>query len=633
MADTPKLNPSDRSVEAYEKINQSIDHANEAKNESSQANTTADEAKQIAESSNQKSLSTQEQLDQVVIEGDSSVEAAQARVDTDGVSHDTLKKRLDDEHSSVTTQLAETVKYVNVTKFGAKGDETTLDTQAINDAISYAETIKSGNNNPTLYFPNTEGYLVDSTITVPIFIDVLMEAPLVYQGVGVALVIGENGSSNSKTNLKLNVIKETLSDWSSEDDIGIKLINTSASKINIVRSEGFTIGLQCIGSGGGFVYNETSLGDMKDNKIAVDCTNETSLSMGWCNENLFSGGRFWCESATNTDLSRHGVRITSKDGTYVENNNNNFIKPSFELAIPNSGEAVPIIIEHGKENAFEYCRDESNSLTFARISNDSTENVFTTGYGFPSIEDNSKYPATFSRSRSKAVNDSMMNLVFDSGNLREKICFYDGDTNYNLAGMFLGTSGDANLLKSFTGYTLHENSISMSSSRCIGIRMATTNAKRFVVRRDTNASNPGRVSVRCYDENLNLLYDTGIAYVKGKSNREPYPNSAFGGTYRITSTQADFFFAVTSDVKYVDVLFSDGEITSMSIYTDSPIMTSTFNPLTNEKENLATTPPVSGTWEKGKKVYNDGTLSSGSPIGWVNTTDNGCNFLPFGSIS
>ncbi len=76
MADTPKLNPSDRSVEAYEKINQSIDQSNSAKTAADNANTTADEAKQIAESSNTKSVRTQEQLDQVVIEGDSSVEAA-----------------------------------------------------------------------------------------------------------------------------------------------------------------------------------------------------------------------------------------------------------------------------------------------------------------------------------------------------------------------------------------------------------------------------------------------------------------------------------------------------------------------------------------------------------------------------
>ncbi|MGJ9381537.1 DUF1565 domain-containing protein [Salipaludibacillus sp. CF4.18] len=79
----------------------------ETKDLSESANSTANEAKQIAEDSDQKSDSTQQQLDQVVIDGDSSVEAAQARVDSDGDSYTTLKERLDTEHSGLNQQLAE----------------------------------------------------------------------------------------------------------------------------------------------------------------------------------------------------------------------------------------------------------------------------------------------------------------------------------------------------------------------------------------------------------------------------------------------------------------------------------------------------------------------------------------------
>jgi len=135
MADTPKLNPSDRSVEAYEKINQSIDHANNAKTASDNANTTADEAKQ---------------LDQVVIDGDSSVEAAQARVDTDGVSHQTLKERLDDEHTDVTTQLAERAIDVR-NKFGTTSNSIT---QAVTESKTMGNTIE--------LFPGT--YSIDQTV-------------------------------------------------------------------------------------------------------------------------------------------------------------------------------------------------------------------------------------------------------------------------------------------------------------------------------------------------------------------------------------------------------------------------------------------------------------------------------------
>lgn len=83
------------------KLNAAIEQSNEAITKA----TTADEnASQAVTTAN----SVQEQFNQVVIEGDSSVEAAQARVSSTGITYTTLKERLDQEHESVTTQLAET---------------------------------------------------------------------------------------------------------------------------------------------------------------------------------------------------------------------------------------------------------------------------------------------------------------------------------------------------------------------------------------------------------------------------------------------------------------------------------------------------------------------------------------------
>ncbi|MGG3773094.1 hypothetical protein [Heyndrickxia faecalis] len=52
----------------------------------------------------------QAQVDNLVADGDSSPEAAQARVGVDGTNYTTLKQRLDTEHADVTAQLAEKVK-------------------------------------------------------------------------------------------------------------------------------------------------------------------------------------------------------------------------------------------------------------------------------------------------------------------------------------------------------------------------------------------------------------------------------------------------------------------------------------------------------------------------------------------
>src|SRR5690625_1303586 len=104
MADL--INEKDTLNEGRKKINRAINHADEAKQISEQADTKATEALN-------KSESTQEQLNQVVIDGDSSVEAAQARVDEKGQSHTTLKERIDDGFTKVNTQLAEKVDQVS----------------------------------------------------------------------------------------------------------------------------------------------------------------------------------------------------------------------------------------------------------------------------------------------------------------------------------------------------------------------------------------------------------------------------------------------------------------------------------------------------------------------------------------
>ncbi len=49
----------------------------------------------------------QDQIDELVISGDSSVEAAQARVSSGGTTYNTLKQRLDTEHTEVTSSLAQ----------------------------------------------------------------------------------------------------------------------------------------------------------------------------------------------------------------------------------------------------------------------------------------------------------------------------------------------------------------------------------------------------------------------------------------------------------------------------------------------------------------------------------------------
>ncbi|PEJ48215.1 hypothetical protein CN692_24215 [Bacillus sp. AFS002410] len=116
----------------------------------------------------------QDQLNTIVIDGDSSVEAAQARVDEDGNIYTTLKERLDEQSTRVNeklTNLDELVSSADLTGFvdfvisvkslGAKGDGVTDDTTAIRNAFYYAKT----NGSVKLYFPKGT-YLISNYIQV-----------------------------------------------------------------------------------------------------------------------------------------------------------------------------------------------------------------------------------------------------------------------------------------------------------------------------------------------------------------------------------------------------------------------------------------------------------------------------------
>lgn len=101
------LKPTDTLAQGYPKINTAIEQAEQALITSDNAIDTANSSIAVSNQALANSQSTQEQLNQIVIDGDSSVEAAQARVDIDGLAYDTLKERLDVEHQEVSSQLAD----------------------------------------------------------------------------------------------------------------------------------------------------------------------------------------------------------------------------------------------------------------------------------------------------------------------------------------------------------------------------------------------------------------------------------------------------------------------------------------------------------------------------------------------
>src|SRR5690606_35797 len=100
-------------------------------------NEEVEDATDLSESAKHQVENIQQQVNQLVVEGDSSVEAAQARVDAEGKSYPTLKARLDAKETQFSSQLADNANkigilskradWVSVKEFGAKGDGITND--------------------------------------------------------------------------------------------------------------------------------------------------------------------------------------------------------------------------------------------------------------------------------------------------------------------------------------------------------------------------------------------------------------------------------------------------------------------------------------------------------------------------
>ena len=98
-----------KAEQAITKSAEALTKSQNALNVANGIDAKATNALSLSESADTLSKSVQEQFNQIVINGDSSVEAAQARVDASGQTNPTLKARLDKEHNEVTTQLAQTV--------------------------------------------------------------------------------------------------------------------------------------------------------------------------------------------------------------------------------------------------------------------------------------------------------------------------------------------------------------------------------------------------------------------------------------------------------------------------------------------------------------------------------------------
>ncbi|WP_180226783.1 right-handed parallel beta-helix repeat-containing protein [Bacillus cereus] len=134
-----------------DKLNKSIIQSNESFDKAILAETTSNFAIETANN-------VQKQLNTVVIEGDSSIEAAQARVDLNGIEHPTLKTRIDVEQEKIS--IVSGSVGISVDNFPRIAPEA-------NDTGRIQRVFNAVNNGDSIIFPRpSTQYTITGTITV-----------------------------------------------------------------------------------------------------------------------------------------------------------------------------------------------------------------------------------------------------------------------------------------------------------------------------------------------------------------------------------------------------------------------------------------------------------------------------------
>jgi hypothetical protein len=369
-----------------------------------------------------------------------------------------------------------------------------------------------------------------------------------------ALQIGEAGAVTTQLRYRLPLVRrQSQSDWSDEACIGIQLINLNRCMADFPEVTGFTIGVQWMGQSTACAGNIATYGLLLNNKIGRDHTNDDNTGVGYCNSNRHIGGYLTNDTGVNSTLSRIGDRINSVAATKYYNNDLSFDGAIYELNTAGSGAALPILVSYGVHNRWRNVRDELNDAVCLRTENNSYRNIVESNYPTGAVQIAGTYYDNFVLGLDKWPQKNFASS-WQSVPIHQSANEYDGAASVYIAGMSLRGSTNGNHLRHATGFSLNDDYCGFGATRGVGIMIDTRRQKRFVLRRDTETSNGGRVLVLCYDAGVVQFTSGGAAHpYAGSDISTPLQyTSSFGGGYQTGGDDNnDIFVWVKDETKFI----------------------------------------------------------------------------------
>jgi hypothetical protein len=200
----------------------------------------------------------------------------------------------------------------------------------------------------------------------------------------------------------------------------------------------------------------------------------------------------------------------------------------------------------------------------------------------------------------------------------DKACLYD-NSKINIPDVLLAYPTSGSIYKAQNYITINSDYVEFTYGG-VGILVDTAVNKDFTIQKSALENYGGRLYVRCYDANDNLLTGSSPMYVKSQQTGNSfYYSSNYGGAY---STGADSHeavaFKVDDAVKKMAVLLTSGtnslRLRSFKIIGGKAGAAAAWPGYEQiiPGVNLGTQAPVSGTWTKGRLVLNDNKVESGS---------------------